>query len=443
MPADFEGAIRFLDGLSNFETVRMPGAASAGFTLDRVRSLLEIMGHPERRFPCVHIAGTKGKGSTAAMIASVLTSSGLKVGWYTSPHFQTIRERIRIDRTMIAPDEFAKMAERLRGIVAAMPGEPPSQFEAMTAMAFDFFAAKGVDIAVIETGMGGALDATNVLVPQVSVITSISLDHTAVLGNTLPRIAAQKAGIVKERGILVTAPQKPEVMKVLSDTCARLSAEIHQGQRDWSMRKKTADLSGQSFFFAGRPFASSHDGEREFWIPLSGDHQLENAGVALEAINVLKALGIRISEEATREGLRSVVWPGRFQVIQGRPMLVLDGAHNRSSAECLRKTLVQHFGNGTRAVILGISCDKDIPGILEELLAGTSLFVATRSGHARAADPTSISDAVHRLGGRCVTAGTFEEALNAAKDGIGNDGVVCVTGSLFLVGEALSLLKYS
>lgn len=438
MRAEFDGAIRYLAGLSNAETVRKP-ATAVPFSLDRMRSLLEILGHPERRFGSIHVAGTKGKGSTAAMIASVLGAAGLRAGWYTSPHFHTLRERIRIGRSLISPEDFAEAAEEIRVATQRMPDGAPSQFEAMTAMAFSFFAKNGVDIGVIEVGMGGLFDATNVITPLVSVITAISLDHTTYLGNTPAAIAAHKAGIVKEGGILVTAPQMPEVLHILRETCATRSARMHPAHEYSRIRSLSADLTGQSFDVVRRS-ASSETG---LWIPLLGDHQLENACVALETVEVLKTLGVKIREEAIREGLRFVVWPGRFQIVPGRPVLVLDGAHNGASAKCLHRTLQRHFGGRRRAVILGTSCGKDIEGIVRELLEGTELFVATRSGHPRSADPELIRNAVRRLGGVCMMTGTLEEALEDAKNGVGPEGTVCVTGSLFLVGDTLSKINYS
>lgn len=436
MQADFETAIRFLDGLSNAEVVRKPDAASP-FSLARIRSLADILGHPERRFGIIHVAGTKGKGSTAAMIASILDAAGVRVGWYTSPHFQTPRERIRIGRALVSPEQFAKTAEEIRIAIQRMPDGPPSQFEAMTAMAFAFFANSGVDLAVIEAGMGGTLDATNVVVPLVSVITSISLDHTAYLGTTPAAIAVHKAGIVKEGGILVTAPQIPEVMLVLREACANRSARMHVAHENCRIRKMTADLAGQSFV----ALRQTDQAEAEFWIPLLGDHQLENVGVAIETIDVLKTLGIKIDEEAIREGLRSVTWPGRFQIVPGHPVTVFDGAHNGASAKCLHRTLQQHFDGRRRAVVLGTSCDKDIESIVAELLDGTNLFVATRSGHPRSADPAAVENAVLRLGGRCVAAENLGEALTRARNEAGPNGIVCVTGSLFLVGDAHTLLN--
>ncbi|HNW36518.1 MAG TPA: 2-amino-4-hydroxy-6-hydroxymethyldihydropteridine diphosphokinase, partial [Candidatus Ozemobacteraceae bacterium] len=279
-PDAYESAIRYLDTLFNFETQRRPDAATAGFTLERMHSLLELLGRPERRFPVIHIAGTKGKGSTTAMIASILTASGRKTGWYTSPHFYSLRERIRIDRTMISRQEFAGMTDELQQAISRLPGPPPSHFEALTAMAFAFFARSGVDVAVIEAGMGGTHDATNVVVPLVSVITSISLDHTAVLGNTLAEIAGQKAGIVKEHGFLVSAPQNPEVIEVFRRVCEERSAGMRLTRVHGTIGNVAADLTGQSFSCKALSDNAADSEPEPFRISLLGDHQLENAAVA-------------------------------------------------------------------------------------------------------------------------------------------------------------------
>ena len=428
MTLSYDEALSFLNQLPNFETLRDSGSSIGTFTLARIEALLDGLGRPERRFPTVHVTGTKGKGSTASMIASILTASGKTVGLYTSPHFHSVRERIVIDRTPVLEEEFAETMEEIRAVIEKIGMETPSYFEALTTLAFTYFAQKKVDFAVIEVGIGGTFDATNVLIPRVSVITSVSLDHTAVLGKSLSEIASHKAGIVKERGVLVSAPQKPEVMHVFEDRCKEQHANLIYVGKNHQWEKGPANLDGQTFFYRYR---------QEFRIPLLGDHQIENACTAIEAIEILRGQGIHISDEMISAGLRSVSWPGRFQILAKHPFLVVDGAHNRSSAICLQAALETYFQGRERVIIVGTSCDKDIQGILEGLLPGTKLFIATRSDHPRSAEPELIEEIVEKLGGRARKSKNLSEAIHDARDLISLEGVICVTGSLFLVGETI------
>lgn len=426
MSFTFGEAMAFLDGLPNFETLRNPENSEETFTLDRITALLAELGNPQCRYPSIHVTGTKGKGSTAAMIAGILTASGRKVGFYSSPHLHSPRERIAIDRAGIASSEFARVAQEIEQGMKDSGEVKITCFEAMTAMAFRFFALREVGFAVVEVGMGGRLDATNVLEPAVSVITPVSLDHTAILGKTTREIAIQKAGIIKKGGFLVSAPQTPDVAKVLEDRCREMGARMVFVERCWEA--EDSDLHNQGFSYG--PF-------RHCRLPLLGEHQLENACTALQAITALKSLGFSIPDEAVRNGLETVKWPGRFQILSQNPFLVVDGAQNRSSAAALRTGLSKHFGNRKRVVIIGTSCDKDVAGIVEELLPGTDLFIATRSRHPRGAAPGSIVRIIKGSGSSWRETSDLPAALDLAKSLVPADGVICVTGSLFLVGEAI------
>ncbi|MBF0546328.1 MAG: bifunctional folylpolyglutamate synthase/dihydrofolate synthase [Candidatus Riflebacteria bacterium] len=479
MTFDYFSALSFFGELSNREILPNFGGKIESFNLDPLKRLLEALGHPENKFPSIHIAGTKGKGSIAAMTASILKASGRKVGLYTSPHFSSIRERIVINSEMISKEDFAATTKAIKHSISGCKTDCPSHFEVLTALAFLYFAGQQVDIAVIETGLGGTYDSTNVITPFVSVISSISLDHTSILGNTLSEIALHKAGIIKENGILVSAPQKPEVLSVFRDVCKARSARIEVVQTDLALKSVLADLQGQSFEIKDL-FKQTLD--KRFRLPLLGEHQVENACVAIKTIETLNAAKMNFTPEQIFEGLQKVVWPGRFQILSTKPVLIADGAHNPYSAAALRKTLNQFFGARKSIFIIGVSCDKDVRGIIENLIPESKVFIATRSGHPRSLKPEMIAEIVSQLGGHFLVSENIDEALETAKKMVGNqedmgensrekgsensnernnepieekfgnrkicrnesngNEVICVTGSLFLVGEILKKGNY-
>lgn len=429
---DYQAAIDYILSFADYERT---SRSSAIFDTSRIEALLERLGKPHLAAESVHIAGTKGKGSTAAMIASILTASGYKTGLYTSPHLHSFTERIRIDGKPILESEFAALVQKLRPDFDAFNqlggfGELTT-FELLTTMAFAHFENKHVDFQVLETGLGGRLDATNVVHPRVCAITSISLDHTEVLGSTLPQIAAEKAGIIKPGCVVVSAPQHPEVHSVISSTCHQREAFLIEVGKDivWSITDHSD--SSQSFRLNGLC------GSYNLTIPLLGEHQLDNAAVAVGVAEALAAGGARISAESIATGLSRVSWPGRLQVLAHRPLLVVDGAHNSDSAQKLVKALRQHFQFDDVVLVIGTSREKNIAGIVDQFLPISGKVVVTRSRNPRAADISTLATEFSIRGVKAREAETVESAVALALREARPGDLVCVTGSLFVVAEAI------
>ena len=434
---DYQQALKIIDSYTNYEKTPVPHAA-ANYDLRRVEELLSYFDSPHLKTRSVHITGTKGKGSTAAMIASVLSTAGYRTGLYTSPHLLTIRERIKIGNELISEQELVELVTRLYPVVEDVNRRATygkiTTFEFLTAMAFIYFRDKGVDLQVLEVGMGGTYDATNVIkIPAVCVITSISYDHTQVLGNTLTAIASEKCGIIKPGCTVVSSPQFAEAMTVIRSICGERRSRLIEVGDQIQWRASHHELSHQRLLVNGR--LNTYD----VIIPLIGDHQLVNTATAIGALEVLIEQGYHISQEAIVKGLAGVNWPGRFQVVSRNPYLVLDGAHNPDSGQKLKSALTKYFHNTKIVFVVGISSDKDISGIVKELAPVAGSVIATRSEHSRAADPNIIASEFKKYGIFTETMPDISSALNMALNLAGNDGVICVTGSLFLVAEALKI----
>jgi len=412
-----------LFGRANFET-RRPRAPEA-FRLEPIRRLLEELGNPHRRYAVIHIAGTKGKGSTAAMAEAILRAAGYRTGLYTSPHLHTMRERIRIGGELIPPSTVVELFGRLRPAIEADPDL--TVFDILTAMGFLAFAEAGVEIAVVEVGLGGRLDSTNVVSPAVCLITALSMDHTEILGPTLAHIAFEKAGILKPGVPAVTAPQAEEAMAVLRQVAAERGAPLWTLE-GWHYGPKDIAPTGQR--------GEIHSPDGSHWsirLPLLGRHQWENAALAVAAVGQLRERGWMIPDEAIREGLERVRWPGRFEVLQEEPPLVLDGAHNDASATRLAETVAEVFPGRRWQLVFGISADKDPRAILPPLQPLIEGIWLTRSRHPRAADPQRLAEAAQALG---LPGRIRREVAHALEDALAEGGPVLVTGSLFVVAEA-------
>ncbi len=386
---------------------------AARWRLGRTRALLSLMGHPDRELTVVLIAGTKGKGSTAAFLASILHSAGVQAGLFTSPHLQDYRERVRIDGAMLSERAFDSAIDELRPFVARLrrahpaAGEPTT-FELTLLLALRAFVERKCRIAVVEVGLGGRLDATNALDPTISVLTPVSRDHTGILGRSLATIAAEKAGIARRGRPLLVAAQRPVAL-----------AAIRRASRT-----EDAQLA------LIRPLGARAE------LALAGDHQRQNAALAVAA-----ARALAIPERAHAEGLRRAVWPARFERIGSRPTVILDGAHNDDSAAALARTLRAERHGRRLALVIGINRDKDARAVLRPLASVASAIVATRSDSPRAADPADVA----RLAGRVshtpvAVADDIDAALRIARSRAGAGGLVCVTGSLHLAGEARTVL---
>ena len=431
---DYQQALDYIYSFIDYEKMPRPRDA-ANYDLRRMEELLGRLDNPHLKAKSVHIAGSKGKGSVATMMASVLTASGYTTGLFTSPHLHSFNERIRVDGELISEAELASLVERLKPEVEAVNRKATygqlTTFELMTALAFTYFELKGVDFQVIEVGLGGRLDATNVIHPEVCIITSISFDHTEVLGNTLAEIAAEKAGIIKPNSIVVASPHIDEVDRVIERTCLVCRAELIRVGSDVTWQSLGFDSSRQSLRVAGR--LASY----ELSIPLLGQHQLENAATAVAALEVLVEKGFHISGDSITKGLAQVDWPGRLQVLNRRPLILVDGAHNPDSARKLKQSLEQYFDFDRAILIIGVSSDKDIAGIVTELASLFDKVIVTHSAHPRAMATAPIVAEFSQHGVEAQEADDISTALSLALTLAGEKDLICVTGSLFVVAEAI------
>ncbi|MGA8858473.1 MAG: folylpolyglutamate synthase/dihydrofolate synthase family protein [Candidatus Sulfotelmatobacter sp.] len=425
------------------------------FDLAHMRMLLNALDHPERRFPSVLIAGTNGKGSTAATLASILRASGLKTGLYTSPHLMRINERIQVDGEEISDDDFAALQGEVDRVAeklverAELPWHP-SFFEMMTAIAFEHFAREKVDLAVLEVGMGGRLDATNVVDPRVSLITDIALDHQKFLGNTVGEIAREKVGIIPPGGAVVTLPQQPEANDVIGNTILNLGARavnavpyvppVSPGSAQYLVPGTEKDKSG---FVYRYPVAVLGE-EILVETPLVGRHQLRNVALAVAAAVELNQQGITgITAKSIARGIRGTRWPGRFQVIAaraGRPEMVLDVAHNPAGAWALRAALSERYEDRPLIFVFGAMRDKAISEMTEILFPLAERVIATRPQNPRAASPEEIQRAAERTGVDVETVEDVKLAVQRARVLASAATVVVITGSIYLVGEVMSII---
>ena len=444
----YQEALAYIYSLTDYEQQGFAAYAAENYDLERVRHLLALLGEPQQSFGSVHIAGSKGKGSTAAMAESILRAAGYRTGLYTSPHLHTFRERIRVDGDLISEAEVVQLVRQVRPLADQIPGI--TTFEVMTAMALAWFSQNGADWVVLEVGLGGRLDATNVVMPAVAVITPISLDHMAILGDTLAQIAAEKAGIVKPGVPVVSAPQPAEALGVIEDTCARRQAPLTLVGRDWIWERLepepgagAASLSGQRFRMRARGPGQAAPGLDpgdqwldSLWIPLLGEFQLVNATTAVAALRQIGPLQERLSDEIIREGLRSVYWPGRFEILGRQPLVVADSAHNGDSAQKLMAALRAYLRFEQLIVVLGASADHVTSELLTAFLSGADRAIATRSRHPRAAQPGWIQDRAAALGFALETSEDVPQALGTALEGAGVADLVLCTGSVFVAAEA-------
>jgi dihydrofolate synthase / folylpolyglutamate synthase len=407
------------------------------FNLDRMRSLLSLLGDPHLKLKTAHVAGTKGKGSTCTMLGKMLEANGYKVGLYTSPHVVSLHERIQVNSQMITQSEMLGLINRIYGAVEKLAKtEVPTFFEIMTALAFMHFCDKQVDIAVIETGLGGRLDSTNVIQPSVVGITSISMDHMQQLGDTVDKIAAEKAGIFKKGVPAVTVEQDPKVMKVL---------KAHASQK-----LTTLSVTGQDIDFSYRFESSKEHGPHNricmttenskfehLRVPLPGEHQAINCGLAIAMLDKLKSAGYKIDDQKAIDGLYSVHLQGRMEQICNDPRVIVDAAHNAASIRAVMQAIGQHVPYDSMVVIFACNADKDVAGMLHELQYGADKVIFTRNNSPRSMYPQDLADMYTEICGKmCQTALSLKQALQTANSAVGREDLICITGSFYLVGQA-------
>ena len=436
----YEEAVAYLEGLIDYEKTPAGSAAIRLWNLDRMTYMLGAVGNPHLRLRCLHIAGTKGKGSTAAMAASILAAGGNRTGLYTSPHLVSFRERIRTNEGMIPEAEVVRLVEQVRPIVEAMRASEiglPSFFDAYTLMGLLYFAQQRVDIAVIETGLGGRLDATNVVQPLACGITRIGLDHTQELGATIAQIAWEKAGIIKPGVPVISSPQAPEAAEVLEAVCLERGAQLLMAGAHGPTitATRTEDADRQVFTIRGLEGVY-----RDLRCPLLGAHQAENAAVAIGLVELASRHGVAVGEEAVRAGIEQVRWPGRFQIVSRRPHIVLDGAHDEIGARALAKTMEAVFPGRRVLLVLGVQLDKDAEAIAEELCPLADRVIATASSSPRALEASELQKIAFRHSKHTSAYTPVSLAIREAVSGAQPDDVILVTGSLYVVGEAMSAL---
>lgn len=437
----YRDALQYLLSLPDWERGTGARIADESLLLERPRALLSRLDNPQSHYRTILVAGTKGKGSTAAMLESILRAAGFKTGLYTSPHLHTYRERIRANGEMIPMDSFARGVGEIRRHIIALQNESPAlesftTFEAMTALALYFFAEQNVGAAILEVGLGGRLDATNVVQADLALITPISFDHTAVLGDTLPKIAAEKAGIIKPGRPILTAPQAPDALEVIERTAQTRSSPVGVGARDWQWGGDSADLMVQALPRAGL--------WRDQWridrltLPLLGAHQLTNAALAVAAAQHVRAFwNWNITPDAVRAGLAATRWAGRLEILQrqdaARPWIIADGAHNGDSMAKLVAALKQNFPFGRLLIILGALRDKDLDALAAPLVGETTTVWAIETTHPRSRPAADTAAQLRQRGMDAIPLASMTEALAQARAEASPRDLICITGSLTAV----------
>ncbi|HJR81433.1 MAG TPA: folylpolyglutamate synthase/dihydrofolate synthase family protein [Anaerolineales bacterium] len=429
----YNKALDYLYSFIDYSLKHSSELAKAEFNLDRMFALLEELGNPHMKYPIIHVAGTKGKGSVCALCASALQAAGYKTGLYTSPHLLDYVERIRINGEPISHIQLVELVEQVKDAVARIP--KLTTFEITTAIGFLVFAQQNVDAAVIEVGLGGRLDATNIVTPEVSVITSLSYDHMAVLGNTLAAIAGEKAGIIKPGIPVASAPQAGEALEVLERVAKERNCPFVFVGRDVKFERLTSSLDGQTLRITDNLQSST----LELRLPLLGLNQIENAATAYAA---LMTSGIEISEEAIRNGFAKVEWPARFEVVRREPPVIFDSAHNQDSFVRLRETLEEHFPGRMVYLIFGASEDKNIPGMFAEIKPKVKRLIVTRADHPRALEAEEILELANQAGLESEVVTPVESALRRALELSKKDGsIVLSAGSMFVTAEVMKAWK--
>ena len=398
--------------------------------LDRIRQLLKLLGDPQKELKFVHIAGTNGKGSTAAMTASILCKAGYRAGLFTSPYIYRFHERIQMDGKQIADEKLLPLILKVKALAETME-EMPTEFEFVTALAMEYYRQERCPIVVLEVGMGGRIDATNAIdAPEVAVITNIGLDHTDALGDTLPKIAANKAGIIKEGCHAVVYRGGADVESVYEQLCAQLGCPLRKADFD-SLKLHSCDLFGQTFDCGGR---------KNLELPLLGDHQLHNAAVVLSVIDALKERGWSISEENIRDGLRDVTWPGRFDIVCRQPLFIIDGGHNPQCIQALVKNIDDYLADRKVIALTGVLADKDYGEMFRPVMEKVSAFVCITPDNPRRLPAAELAQHLRAAGADAVACDTVKEAVETAKAMAGEQGAVLCFGSLYSIGDIKAAL---
>jgi len=430
-------AVSFLDSLTNNERVIGPQYSNRTFGLSRITKILGELDNPHKQFKTAHIAGTKGKGSTSAMLYEMLRASGFKAGLYTSPHLLDVRERIMIDGHAISEGAFAKCVAAAANAAQKAKVTDPTYFEVLTAAAFAYFADKRADIVVLETGLGGRLDATNVVSPEVVGITNISYDHVAQLGSTLESIAREKAGIIKKSIPVISATQPENVRKVLREVAESMNSTLRFADEnvEFSYRFEHSAVAGRHARICLTTPTSKYE---HVQVPLPGEHQAVNCSVALGMLDILKSRGMEIDDASAVAGLANVNLPGRMQIISENPRVLVDGAHNAASVDALMRAIGQNITYDSMVVIFACQRDKDISGMIRRIQVGADKVIFTSTGSRRTAEPAELAaQYIEHCGKMAQVARNLNEAMEIAMRAISREDLICITGSFYLVAEAM------
>jgi len=445
---DYQSALDYIYSFIDYSLKRHLNKDEADFKLDRMKRFMQLLDNPQDNYKIIHVAGTKGKGSVSALCASALVSQGYKVGLYTSPHLQDYSERIQVNGKPIDPPDVVRLVDNLKKIVEFVPDI--TTFELTTALGFLYFAEQHVDVAVVEVGLGGRLDATNIVNPFVSVITSISFDHTAVLGNTLKEIAFEKGGIIKHNRPVVVSPQKDEVINEIRRISSERSSPLVYVGTAYEYQFGEHSLAGQSFKVRSTYNPNKVLGTqsqpplevrkaKQFDIPLLGAHQVINAITAYAALQVAKQEGLHITEKAIKTGFKNVKWPARFELLRKNPPVIVDGAHNVDSMEKLKQALDDYFPSLPFILVLGMSADKDSEGMLSVILPRAAKVIATRSIHPRAMNPYELLRKINVHHNNAEAIYLIEDAVQKAVNDAKNEMGILITGSVFVAAAGIAV----
>ena len=427
---DYKNAMKYIKEVGNF---------GSNYGLERTERLLELLGNPHKKIKVIHVAGTNGKGSTTSMIASMLINEGFKTGMYTSPFLEEFEERIQIDRKNISREDLATYVEIIKEAVNKVIEEGythPTEFEIITCIMFKYFYDKKVDYAVVEVGLGGRLDSTNVVDPVLSVITSISLDHTNILGNTIEEIAREKGGIIKENTPLILYPQeKIEARDVLSKICNEKSSEIYEVKRE---NAKLIDINNKEFY--QRIKINGLNKEYEINLKLLGKHQIINCMVALTAVEVLSKIeGFKLNN--IEKGIENAVWKGRLEVLNKKPLIVIDGAHNIQGIKSLKENVEKYFNYNNMHLLIGILADKQVEDMINEIVPLSSDVVALTPNSYRAELASELEKEIYKVNKDVKSFESYKEGFLSAYKKANEDDMILVTGSLYMIGEMRGIIN--
>lgn len=416
---NYNEALEYIEGTLKFGSI---------LGLERIGKLLDLLGNPEKKLKFVHVAGTNGKGSTVAFLSSILIEAGYRVGMYTSPGLHRFNDRIRVNNQDIPDESLALITERVKekiDLMLSMNMESPTEFEIVTAVAFLYYLDMDCDIVVIEVGLGGRLDSTNIIpAPLVSIITTIDYDHMDILGNTLAEIAGEKAGILKKGTELVLYPQQAEAEKVILKKAEELEVKVHQVSFE--------DIEILDHNEVQQSFRKNGEG---FTIGILGEHQVKNAVTAMEAVKVLRTKGFMIDDNQLRNGMKTARWPGRFEILSHKPIFVADGAHNIQGVEVLAENLRKYFAGKKIIFIMGVLRDKKYEEMVKEVLPLADFFITVTPHNSRALQAEELKEVIVRNGGECIVADSVPGAIKMALEKAGEDQAICSFGSLYYISE--------